>query len=160
MLLAGYAAKIDTIPIPTPIRQVMPEMRPRQTHSFPVRKAPHILPNDLIIPETGPPMCETLFDEFCLGAATGCNEKGFACDGVVVDSFSITNRVQVSNKGARMLERITTMFSIVPVVITDPICCLKVTPVLQIRLTCHFRRTMRFLAHNRTATLKRILTSS
>ena len=159
-MLAGYAAKIDTIPIPTPIRQIMPEMRPRQTHRLPVRKAPHILPNHLFIPKTGPPMRQTLFDEFCLGAATGCDEEGFACDRVVVDSLSITNRVQVSDKGARVLECITTMFSIVPVVIADPICCLKVTPVLQIRLTRHFRRTMRFLAHNRTATLKRILTSS
>ena len=123
----------------------MSEMCTINAHSLSIVEAAHVLPHDLLVAETRPPMPFRLCDELLQRAATRRYKKRFASHRIIVCRGLLG--AQLVGPGARWLKSIASMLGPMPIEAANTICCLSVGPKAQILLNLLNTGTMGLLVH-------------
>ena len=112
----------------------MTKMSTIKTNSLSIGHASNIVPNNFIISERRPSMNLAFFQKLLNSAASGCNEQRFSGYAIIVCCFFLSLLLKLLRPRSFIWERVTAVFGIMSIEITNSIGCFKVTTVFQILL--------------------------
>mmetsp|Transcript_6573 Transcript_6573/g.19672 ORF Transcript_6573/g.19672 Transcript_6573/m.19672 type:complete len:219 (+) Transcript_6573:206-862(+) len=148
---AGDRDEVDAVPVASPVREVVTEVRPRHGHRLAVLEHSRVLPHNLLVAEGGPAVQVGLGQEFVHGAADRSAEQRLARDGVVVGgrlcAAHFLEKVGLLPVAAKLGEA--------AVVVGDPIGVLDVNVPPEVSLHGSRASTVRFWCHYALVSLYR-----
>jgi len=141
-----HADQVDAIPIPLPIRQIVPQVRTVHAHRLPVAEAPHVVPNDLLVAEARPAVTRALLQEGLHVAAAGRHEQRLSGVGIV-EGYLPLGRLGVRNEGrGRPVPRV---LGVVPVEVAYAIGGVVIAVPSEVLLHRRGGRAVGLLGHDR-----------
>mmetsp|Transcript_15564 Transcript_15564/g.51781 ORF Transcript_15564/g.51781 Transcript_15564/m.51781 type:complete len:268 (-) Transcript_15564:93-896(-) len=148
---AGDRDEVDAVPVASPVREVVTEVRPRHGHRLAVLEHSRVLPHNLLVAEGGPAVQVGLGQEFVHGAADRSAEQRLARDGVVeggrLCAAHFLEKVGLLPVAAKLGEA--------AVVVGDPIGVLDVNVPPEVSLHGSRASTVRFWCHYALVSLYR-----